>query len=94
MDTAAAIGVPEDTNLTSPSEEQGGKLPRKKGTVVSWPRRDRKGLHIHRGASSHGGSSSGGAGFSVPYGILPPPGFEAPARFVGKYKTRRWREHE
>jgi hypothetical protein len=61
---AAAIGVQEDTNLTRTCEEQGGRLPRKKGTAVSWPRRGRKGLRLHRGASSHGGSGSGGAGFS------------------------------
>jgi hypothetical protein len=60
---AAAIGVQEDTNPTRPGEDQGGKLPRKKGTAVSWPRRGCMGLRLHNGASSHGGSRSGGAGF-------------------------------
>ena len=71
---------------TPPSSgaEQGGRLPRKKRTSVSWPRRGRRGLRLHRGASSHGGSRSGGTGFPVPYERLPSPGFEAPARFVGK----------
>ena len=57
-ETAAATnGVYEDTNPTRPGEEQGGKLPRNKGTTVSWPMRCRKGLRLHRGASSHGGNT-------------------------------------
>ena len=35
-------------------------LPHKKRTAVSWPRRDRMGLRLHRGAFSHGGSRSYG----------------------------------
>ncbi len=31
-------------------------------------------------------------GFPVPYAILPSPGFEAPARFVGNYGAGRWSE--
>ena len=61
---AAAIGVREDTNPTRPGEDQGGRLPRKKGTAVTWPRRGCRGLRRHIGASSHGGTRSGGAGSS------------------------------
>jgi hypothetical protein len=53
-----------------------------------WPRRGRKGLRLHRGALSHGGSRSyGGRTFaaSLKLDLLPSPGFEAPARNVGKY---------
>ena len=81
---AAAIGVCETTNLTRASEEQGGRLPRKKGTAVLWPRRGRWGQRLYRGAFSSGGNRTGGAGFPVPYEILSSPGFEAPARFVEK----------
>ena len=35
-------------------------MPRKKGTAVSWPRRGRMGLRLHRGALSHGGSGTYG----------------------------------
>ena len=69
---AAAIGVNENTNPTRLGEEQGGKLPRKKGTAASWSRRGRRGLRLYRGASSHGGNRSG---FPAPYGILPSPVF-------------------
>ena len=61
---AAAIGVYKDNNPTRPGEEQGGRLPRKKGTAVLWPRRGRRGQRLHRGAFSNGGIISGGAGFS------------------------------
>ncbi len=37
----AAIGVYVNTNPTRLGEEQGGMLPRKRGTAVSWPRRGR-----------------------------------------------------
>ena len=62
---AAAIGVQEYTNPTRLGEEHGGKLPRKKGTAVSWPRRGRMGLRLHRGAFSHGGSGTYGRVASV-----------------------------
>ena len=69
----------------SSGEEQGGRLPHKKRTTLSWPRRGRRGLRRHREAFSHGGSRPyGGPGLAAPYEILPSPGFEAPARFVGK----------
>jgi hypothetical protein len=61
---AAAIGVFVDTNLTRLGEEQGGKLPRKKGTAVLWPRRGRYIRCLHRRALSNGGSRSSDAGFS------------------------------
>ena len=35
-------------------------LPHNKRTAVSWPRRDREGLRLHRGAFSHGGNRSYG----------------------------------
>ncbi len=57
---AAAIGVHGGTNPTSSGEEHGGRLPRKKRTSVSWPRRGRRGLRLHRGVSSHGGSGTYG----------------------------------
>ena len=61
---AAAIGVYVDTNPTRPSEEQRGRLPRKKGTAVLCPRRGRWGQRLHRGAFSNVGSRSVGTGFS------------------------------
>ncbi len=61
---AAAIGVYVDTNLTRQGEEQGGRLPRKKGIAVLWPRRGRWGQRLYRRALSNGGSRSGGAEFS------------------------------
>ncbi len=70
---AAAIGVYGDINPTSSGEEQEGWLPRKKRTSVSWPRLGRRGMRL---ASSHGGCGT--------YRPMPSPGFEAPARFVGK----------
>ena len=57
---AAAIGVYGDANPTSSGEGQGGWLPRNKRTSVSWPRRGRMGLRLHRGASSHSGSGTYG----------------------------------
>ena len=55
---ATANGVLEDTTPTRLGEEPGGMLPRKKGTVVSWPRRGRRGLRRRNGASSYGGYRS------------------------------------
>ena len=62
---AAAIDVQEDTNPTRLGEKRGGRLPRKNMTAVSWPRRDRKGLRLHRGAFSQGGSGTYGRVASV-----------------------------
>ena len=57
-----------------------------------WSRRGCRGLHLQCGAASNGDSRSyGDLGIPAPYGILPSPVFEASARFVGKYRTRRWR---
>ncbi len=68
----------------------GRRLRRKTGTAVSWPRRGRRGLRLHRGALSHGGSRSyGGRAFaaSLKLDLLPSPGFETPAQAVGKYSS-------
>ncbi len=60
---------------------------------MSWPRRGCRGLHLQRGALWHGDSRSyGGLGIPEPYWILPLSVFEAPAKFVGKHRTWRWRE--
>jgi hypothetical protein len=74
---AAAIGVQGDTNPTRPCEEQGGRLPRKKGTALSWPRRGRRGLRRHSGASSYGGSKSRTAFLGTGVAAAPEP--KAPA---------------
>ena len=57
-------------------------------TSPSWPRRDRRGLRRRRGAFSDGDSRSyGGQGHSriAKFVLVSSPGFEAPARTVGKY---------
>jgi len=78
-------GRHQTADFKCPGEEQGGRLPHKKRTTLSWPRRGRRGLRRQREAFSHGGSGPyGGPGLAAPYEILPSPGFEAPARFVGK----------
>jgi len=61
---------------------------RKIRTSPSWPRRGRRGLRLRRGAFSHGCSGSyGGRAFAASrkFDLLQSPGFEAPARTVGKY---------
>ena len=78
---AAAIGVLGDTTPTRPSEEQGSNLPRKKGTAVSWPRRGRRGMRRHNGASPYGGSRSRTA--FLGYGSCNRPGAQGTGRFDG-----------
>ena len=63
-------------------------LPHKIETTASWPKRGRMGLRLLRGAFSRSGNRSyGGRAFaaSLKLNLLPSPGFEAPARTVGKY---------
>ncbi len=85
---AAAIGV---SKYTAPHVQARSReaLPRKKEHAVSWPRRGRRGLRLHHGVFSHGGiGSNGGQGRRRTRLItLSSPGFEALARFVGKYET-------
>ncbi len=54
----------KNTNPTRPGEEQGGRLPRKKGSAVLWPWRGRWGQRLRRRALSNGGIRSGGNGSS------------------------------
>jgi hypothetical protein len=64
----------------------------KRRTSTPWPRRGRRGLRRRRGAFSHGGSRAcGGQGLSRIAALLSSPGFEAPARTVGKYGRREER---
>ena len=81
---AATIGVLGDTTPTRPGKEQGGMLPRKKGTAVSWPGRGRRGLRRHNGTSSYGGSRSRTAliNFSG-YGSCSRPGAQGAGRIDG-----------
>jgi len=78
------------SNPTRPSEEQGGGLPRKKGTAASWPRRCRRGLLcvVTTEPLRTAAVDRAVPDFPEPYGILPSPVFEAPARFVEKYQKR------
>jgi hypothetical protein len=60
----------------------------------SWSRRGRKGLRLWRGAFSHGCSGSYGGralAASRKFVLMQSPGFEAPARTVGKYGRREGR---
>ena len=91
---AASIGVYVNTNPTRSGVRRGARRQAAtqerdcgfcgRGEAAGW------GQSIHRGAFSNGGSRSGGIpGFPVPYKIPPSPGFEAPARFVGKWRKQR-----
>ena len=84
------------TNSPTLQVQMGSKeaLPHKKRTAVSWPRQGFKGLHLLRGAFSHGGIRSCDAGSTRTVRDTDVAGFEAPARFIWKYRTRRWREDE
>ncbi len=91
---AATIGVYENTNPIRLGEEQGGGCLVRRGTRCRG-RGEVVGDCVFTAEPLRTAAVDRAVpGLPVPHGILPSPVFEAHARFVGKHRTRRWREDE